>query len=102
MARFVSINGEWVPIEQVGQQPRDHGNVLWNDRAYQDMNDPRFNSRSTHREYMRANNLTTMDDFKGVWAGAQREREAIMKGSDPQRKHDIARALHQIREQRRR
>lgn len=70
--------------------------VLWNDRSYQDMSDPRFKSRTQHRAYMKANDLTTMDDFKGQWSGAAKRREEIVKGLDGSRKEDVARAIAKI------
>ena len=71
--------------------------ILWSDRAYQDMGDPRFQSRTSHRLYMKQNNLTTADDFKGEWAGAAKRREEIQKGTDPQRREQIAHALQKRR-----
>ena len=67
--------------------------VLWNDKSYQDMGDPRFQSRTQHRAYMKQNDLTTCDDFKGEWAGAAKQREQIQSGADPQRREQIARLL---------
>ena len=68
--------------------------VLWNDRAYQDMRDPRFQSRAQHRAYMKRMNLTTADDFKGTWANAAKDRERISRGEDRERREQIARAMH--------
>jgi hypothetical protein len=70
--------------------------LLWNDRAYQDMGDKRFKSRSQHREYMKANNLTTVDDMHGDWKRAEKGRIDRRQGIDPSRKHDIARAISQL------
>jgi hypothetical protein len=54
-------------------------------------------SRRKHRDYMKANNLTTMDDFKSTWDKAAREREAIRQGQHDkkERREQIERALHQ-------
>lgn len=60
-------------------QPRNHDAVLWNDRSYDGI-DPRFNSRTQHREFMRRTGLTTADDFKGTWDKARSERERVYKG----------------------
>lgn len=72
--------------------------VLWNDRSYQDMNDPRFSSRAGHREYMRQNGLATADDYRGVWKDAEKRRIAVRNGFDPGRRSDIERSIHQLRE----
>ena len=57
-------------------------------------------SRSKHREYMRVNGLTTMDDYKIQWSKQAAEREAAMtpgSGHDAkQRREDVARALHDV------
>jgi len=93
--RFIAVGNKWVEVsDDYSPPPADHQNVLWNDRAYQDMNDPRFNSRSSHREFMRQNGLTTADDFKGTWDKAAQQREAWYKeGRDPTRREDVARAI---------
>ena len=71
---FVQINGELVETTQSTPRAAKDTGVLWNDRAYQDMGDPRFKSRMQHREYMKARGLTTADDFKGEWKTAERQR----------------------------
>jgi hypothetical protein len=74
--------------------------VLWNDRQYSELGDPRFTSRSTHREYMRANGLTLADDYKGEWAKILEQRAAVKKGAalrDSSRAGDVARALDAVR-----
>jgi len=77
----------------------DAGRFLWNDREYQDMNDPRFSSRSQHRQYMRDNGLSTMDDWTQTWAKAAQERAAwYTEGRDPSRKSDVARALELVQQ----
>ena len=45
---LVEVSADFVP------DPRNGEAVLWNDREYQDGNDPRFRSRSQHREFMAA------------------------------------------------
>ena len=56
-------------------------------------------SRQKHREYMRINGLTTMDDYKDQWAKQAKERESMLtpgSGHDAkQRREDVARALHE-------
>jgi hypothetical protein len=55
-----------------------------------------ISTRAKHREYMRRNNLTTMDDFTETWKQAARERERSMAGEDPSRVHDVVRAIHKL------
>ena len=91
-------NGHWVKVsDDVQPEVRNHDALLWNDRAYQDMNDPRFSSRSEHREYMKANGLTTVDDYKEQWAKQQKDREQFYHGIDPQRREDVMRAFQEKR-----
>jgi hypothetical protein len=57
------------------------------------MGDPRFASRSQHREYMKRNGLSTMDDWTQTWAKAARERADASRGIDASRRADIERAF---------
>ena len=85
--------------EDYEQPLPDAGRFLWNDREYQDMNDPRFSSRSQHRQFMRDNNLSTMDDYKNEWAeAAKRRAEHYTTGRDLSRAHDVARALELVQQ----
>jgi hypothetical protein len=98
--RWVYINGEAVEVSENYVNQRSvtaADSVLWNDRSYQDMADPRFASRSQHREYMKRNGLTTADDFTNTWQAAAKDRERSMQGVDPSRKRDIAAALEKAR-----
>lgn len=72
--------------------------AMWNDREYQDMGDPRFNSRSSHREFMKRNNLTTIDDMSGVWKSNEYARNQAKAGIDPSRKQDINRAMQKVQQ----
>lgn len=98
--KFVMRNGELVEVDPSTYVPvtRNHDAVLWNDRAYQDAGDPRFSSRKAHREYMKANNLTTMDDFKQSWDQAKKQREEYFTSGKHGaiRREDIARAIHHL------
>jgi len=87
-------------IEVTGEdrdRARRADHILWNDRAYQDANDPRFTSRSTHREYMKREGLTTVDDFKQSFKDAREKRLAFYRGEDASRKVDIERAIEQVK-----
>lgn len=69
------------------------------DRFYENTKAPDgtdIGSRRKHREYMRANNLTTVDDFKGTWDRAAKEREVIREGKHDrrERREAIERALY--------
>src|SRR5262249_16137300 len=84
---LIEVTSDYVP------EPRNHDAVLWNDRTYQDCGDPRFFSRSQHREYMRVNGLTTVDDFTQHFERAAEARARFYEGGDRSRKEDVARAL---------
>lgn len=55
-----------------------------------------ISSRAKHRAYMKANNLTTADDFASTWKRAADERAATLAGNDPKRAADIAQAVAQL------
>jgi hypothetical protein len=93
--RYIQVNGELIEVPlNYAPPPKNADAVLWNDRAYQDANDPRFTSRTQHREYMKRHGLTTVDDFTGHFAAeAKRRAEFLTTGKDASRRDDIARAL---------
>ena len=96
--RFVAVGNKWVEVGQdFVQEPKNHDSVLWNDREYQDVGDPRFASRTQHREFMKANNLTTYDDFTETFKKEQARRdEFYARAPDPTRPQDIIRAINQL------
>ncbi len=53
-------------------------------------------TRKKHREYMKQNNLTTMDDFTNSWSEAKESRENYMQNGGTFRREDIARAINEI------
>lgn len=55
-----------------------------------------ISTRAKHREYMRRNNVTTIDDYTQTWAKQAAEREQRMAGVDASRAHDIATAVHKL------
>lgn len=92
MARFyfrpghpkASPNG-FVSAEDLGayETPKACNAPIMMDRFYENTaatDGTDIGSRRKHREYMRANNLTTVDDYKGEFAKAQRERDAAKEG----------------------
>jgi hypothetical protein len=96
--RYIQRDGELIEVPLNFQpEPRNSDAVLWNDRAYQDVGDPRFHSRTSHREFMRREGLTTVDDFKDSFKQAREKRLAFYRGEDTSRKADIARALEKVR-----
>jgi hypothetical protein len=89
--------------EQPGRLNAD--GTLWNDRHYDGLkasDGTDISSRTKHREYMKANGLTTIDDFKGVWENAAKERADYYTGKKGTvNKTDIEFAIHQLNEQQR-
>lgn len=82
----------------VRESAKNHG-ALWNDRHYDggkatDGTD--ISTRSKHREYMKRNNLTTIDDFKDTWANAQKARENFYTQGGSIRREDVERAIYQV------
>ena len=80
--------------------------ALWNDRSYDGMqatDGTPINTRTKHREYMRINNLTTVDDFKNTWAQERKRRDAYFsgqRGAGAVKREDIARAIAQLERKR--
>jgi hypothetical protein len=78
--------------------------ALWGDRHYDGQRTTDgvdISSRTKHREYMKRNNLTTVDDYgAGHWQKAAEQRERIARGVDPHRKHEIARVIAQLERKR--
>ena len=93
--------GRLVSAEEYRSGPKAlHAPILM-DRFYENVaatDGTDIGSRRRHREYMKAHNLTTADDFKGVWAKQAERREAVKQGKlpDPNRREAIARALYQM------
>ena len=54
-----------------------------------------ISSRSKHRQYMKANNLTTIDDFSKTWSKAAEERQAFRSGQqqDKSLRTDLVQAI---------
>lgn len=87
---LIEVDADFIPL------PRRNGDAaLWNDRAYQDCGDARFHSRTSHREFMRANGLTTIDDFRAHFAkSAETRKKFFTEGYDPSRRRDVERAFN--------
>jgi len=88
-------------------EPRRHDGLLYNDRGYDGLratDGSDISSRTKHRRYMRANGLTTMDDFKESWAASRRARDEYFttgKGGAVSR-DDVARAIDSLENKRKR
>ena len=94
---FVEVTDDYIsPIRTITDA------ALWNDRSYDGLaatDGTPINSRTKHREYMKANGLTTADDFKQTWDNARRQRDAYFTGqpgSGAVRREDVARAIAQL------
>lgn len=89
----IEVGADYIPV------PRDAAataGILWNDRAYQDMQDPRFASRTQHREFMKINNLATVDDFSNTWKRTEKARIDSRHGIDPRRRQNIGEAVQRV------
>jgi hypothetical protein len=78
---------------------RTDSGALWGDRSYEGMKAPDgtdISTRTKHREYMKANGVTTMDDFKDTWAQAKVSRERYMTEGGSFKRADIERAIHKL------
>ena len=85
------------------ESARNNG-VLWNDRHYDGIkatDGTDISTRAKHRDYMKRNNLTTVDDFKDTWAKAQKERENFYTRGGSFSRSDIERAIYQTQDKRR-
>jgi hypothetical protein len=88
---------ELVPAEDYVPKAdlRHHGRVI-GDLHYDGLratDGTPIDTRTKHREYMKRNGLTTVDDFKVTWQQEAKAREARMNGVDHSRKEDVARAV---------
>ena len=92
--------GELIEVTSDYQAPlRNDAGALWGDRHYDgarasDGTD--ISTRSKHRDYMRANNVTTVDDFKDTWAKAREQRERLYTQGGTFSRRDVERAISQL------
>jgi hypothetical protein len=89
---FIEVTDDEVPARRDG--------LLYNDRIYDGLradDGTDISSRTRHRDYMRENGLTTMDDFKEEWAKARQQRDEYFTGKRGTiKRSDIERAIHQL------
>lgn len=82
---------------------RNDAGALWGDRHYDGLratDGADISTRSKHREYMKANNVTLADDFKDTWAKAQEQRDRYYKQGGSFTRGDVERAIHQLQNRR--
>jgi len=98
------ISGELIEVTpDYEADMRTDSGALWGDRGYENLratDGTDISSRSKHRAYMKANNLTTADDFKDVWAKAQQARDAYRQNGGSFTRRDVERAIHQLKNKR--
>lgn len=94
------FTGELIEVTNDYQAPlRNDSGVLWGDRHYDGLkatDGSDISTRTKHREYMRANNVTMADDFKDTWAKAQAQRERLYTQGGTFSRRDVERAIHQL------
>lgn len=102
--RWIQINGELVEVTKDYQPDlRADSGALWGDRSYDGLratDGTDISTRSKHREYMKANNLTTVDDFQNSWAKAQEQRAKYVQQGGTFSRRDVERAIHQLQNRR--
>jgi hypothetical protein len=90
--KLVEITSEDNPVR------RD--DLLYHDRGYEGMrasDGTDISSRTKHRAYMKANGLTTMDDFKDIWAkSAEKRADYYMGRTGAITREDIGRVIHEL------
>ena len=92
--------GELIEVTADYQAPlRADSGALWGDRSYDGMratDGTDISTRTKHRDYMKANGLTTADDFQSSWAKAQEQREHYRRHGGTFSRGDIERAIYQL------
>jgi hypothetical protein len=96
----------FVPAHLV-DQPVAHGVEISVDRNYENLRTSdgvTINSRRQHRDYMKANGVTHMSDFKGVWDKAAQERSKVAQGEHDvkARREEVGRAVYELQKKGRR
>ena len=87
---------EYVPKHSLAQHHRIIGDAHYDGLRATDGAD--ISTRTKHREYMKKNNLTTLDDFQSTFSKAREARDAYFttgKGGATSR-DDVAMAVHQL------
>lgn len=107
--RWVYVDGTAyeVGVDQVPENPLDmkpHNRVV-GDSHYDGLratDGTDISTRAKHRAYMKAHNLTTMDDFSSSFDQAmKRKAEYVTQGKGGAvRRQDVERAIHMIQQRR--
>lgn len=96
--------GELIEVTADYQAPlRNDSGALWGDSSYDGLratDGTDISSRTKHREYMKANNLTTVDDFQQSWAKAKESRERYYQSGGSIDRAAIERAIYKIQNRR--
>jgi hypothetical protein len=74
-------------------------NALASERHYEGLrasDGTPIDTRAKHRAYMKAHNLTTIDDYTQTWQREAEARAGRLAGDDPARAHDIVEAIHKL------
>ena len=94
----VEVDLEWRQPD-AGPSRRSEAEVYGNLTPATDGTD--ISSRTKHREYMKANNLTLAEDYTQSWEKARRERESHYLGTSAGERRaiadDVGRALYETR-----
>lgn len=70
-----------------------------NDNLYRDLrasDGTDISSRAKHRAYMKARDITTIDDYRETWKRDALTRAERLDGLDPERKQDIINAVNKL------
>jgi hypothetical protein len=100
--------GELVPKElYIPKRELSPHHLIMGDRHYDGLtatDGTDISTRTKHREYMRANNLTTMDDFQQTWDREAKRRAEYYKEAKhgAVKREDVARAIALLESGRRR
>lgn len=77
---------------------------LWSDGGYDGLratDGTDISSRTKHREYMKANGLTTVDDFQKTWdKAAQQRAEYYTEGPRKEVRQDLLKTIEQLQNRR--
>jgi hypothetical protein len=99
---YRNVEGGGVEVYEKGTEPPSemamHTNPLAGDRHYDGLratDGSDISTRTKHREYMKRNGVTTMDDFKSTWDHSVKQREHYRqgKGGGAVTRDDIARTI---------
>ena len=99
----------FVDAGDLGVEPAQHRALdapIMMDRFYENTaatDGTDIGSRRKHREYMKQNNLTTVDDYKETWARKAAERERVDKGDwdHKARREAVGRAIYDLERKKR-